>query len=404
MLATAAAACSPATPTATPVPTATPSPTITLTPSPSPTATATPTPTFPVDALPHVDALNLRAGPDVMHPVIGGVGIGTPMAIGGRDDGGSWLEVRLPDESSGWVKASLVTLRRAYDSIPTVPTPSPPPTPTGTPAPMDPSLPIVLAPPAVARGDPFLVRLRAPGVSQAVASLDNVQAGLFPSGADTFAGILGTSSDAAPGEHIVHVTAVGPGGDATPMEVGLNVVDTGYPEQSLTFDQQTAALLDPALRQAELERLTAVWSVVTPDRLWQGMWSRPVTGTVSSGFGALRTYQASEDSSRHSGTDFRAGNGAPVAAPAGGRVVLAEPLVARGNAVWLDHGWGVFSGYFHLSEIDVAVGDLVSQGQRIGAAGATGLTTGPHLHWEVRVQGVAVQPIQFLIRDVGAVP
>jgi murein DD-endopeptidase MepM/ murein hydrolase activator NlpD len=403
-LAAGLAACSVGTPAPTPIPTATSSPTITLTPSPSATATPTPTPTFPVDAVPEVGALNLRAGPDVMHPVLGGIGPGTPMAIGGRDEAGTWFAVRLPDDSAGWVNAGLVTLRRAYDTIPTAPTPSPPPSPTRTPAALDPALPVVLAPPVVARGDPFLVRLRAPGAAQAVASLGEAQAGLFPAGPDTFAGLLGASTDMAPGEHVVHVTVVGPAGDATPMEAALRVVDAVYPEQSLTFDQQTASLLDPVLRQAELDRLASVWSVVTPEKLWQGTWTRPVTGTVSSGFGSLRAYQGSDLVNRHTGADFRAGTGTPVTAPARGRVALAEALAARGNTVWLDHGWGLYSGYFHLAEIGVAPGDTVERGQRLGTVGATGLTTGPHLHWETRVQGVPVQPIQFLLRDLGAAP
>jgi len=87
-----------------------------------------------------------------------------------------------------------------------------------------------------------------------------------------------------------------------------------------------------------------------------------------------------------------------VLAAASGIVVLAEELQVRGRAVILDHGAGVMSGYFHLSEIGVETGDRVSAGQVLGSVGATGLVTGSHLHWEMRVNGVAVNPQDWLGR------
>jgi murein DD-endopeptidase MepM/ murein hydrolase activator NlpD len=76
-------------------------------------------------------------------------------------------------------------------------------------------------------------------------------------------------------------------------------------------------------------------------------------------------------------------------------VVLAEPLDVRGNAVILDHGLGVFTGFWHLSRIDVTVGQMVGRGEVVGLVGNTGLSTGPHLHWEMRVLGVPVDPFQW---------
>ena len=76
--------------------------------------------------------------------------------------------------------------------------------------------------------------------------------------------------------------------------------------------------------------------------------------------------------------------------------MLAEPLQVRGNAVIIDHGRGVFTGYWHLSEIYVTVGQQVVPGQMIGLVGTTGLSTGAHLHWEFRIYGIAVDPLQFL--------
>jgi murein DD-endopeptidase MepM/ murein hydrolase activator NlpD len=92
----------------------------------------------------------------------------------------------------------------------------------------------------------------------------------------------------------------------------------------------------------------------------------------------------------------------PVVAPSGGVVVLAESLVVRGNAILIDHGWGVVTGYWHLSEVGVAVGQHVAQGERIGAVGNTGLSTGAHLHWEMWVNGVAVNALSWLDPDSAA--
>ncbi len=97
---------------------------------------------------------------------------------------------------------------------------------------------------------------------------------------------------------------------------------------------------------------------------------------------------------------MRAEEGRPVLAVADGRVALAEPLLVRGNAVILDHGWGVFSNYFHLSQIEVEIGELVSAGQLIGLAGDTGLSTASHLHWELRVGGVGVDPLPWVVTEV----
>jgi murein DD-endopeptidase MepM/ murein hydrolase activator NlpD len=79
-----------------------------------------------------------------------------------------------------------------------------------------------------------------------------------------------------------------------------------------------------------------------------------------------------------------------------GVVILAENLPVRGNATIIDHGWGVITGYWHQSEIYVAVGDVVAPGQTIGVVGSTGRSTGPHLHWEMWVGGVQVDPMQWV--------
>ncbi|HUS84056.1 MAG TPA: M23 family metallopeptidase, partial [Anaerolineales bacterium] len=97
----------------------------------------------------------------------------------------------------------------------------------------------------------------------------------------------------------------------------------------------------------------------------------------------------------HTGIDFYGGN-VPIYAPASGVVVFAGPLVIRGNVTYINHGWGVYSGYFHQSEMFVQEGDLVERGQEIGITGSTGRSTGPHLHWEIWVGGAPINPLDWV--------
>lgn len=407
-LASAAAACEPPTPTPTPPPTETPPPTATHTPSITPTPSQTPTPTFPADAIVLADTLNIRGGPDTLHPVRGVVGAGTPVAINGRDDVSAWYAVRSPGGADGWVSGQFLALRRDPETIPTAPTPTPPPTPTATAPPMDPSLPIVLSPASIAQGDPLLVRLRAPGASQVVASLGHLSNELLRSGEDTFVGIIGAAAELAPGRHDVHVTYVDADGGVATRSVAIPVLDAGFSDERVTIDvedkPERAISIDPAARAAEAARLADALQAVTEPRMWSGRWTPPLTPTISSPFGGFRTYNEGALTGRHSGVDFSARTGTPVIAPEQGRVVIAEFLAVLGNSVWLDHGGGLYSGYGHLSTIEVALGDTVERGRMIGRVGATGAATGPHLHWEVRVRSVPLQAGQWLLRDVGAEP
>lgn len=124
----------------------------------------------------------------------------------------------------------------------------------------------------------------------------------------------------------------------------------------------------------------------------------PVQGRISGRFGNQRIYNGTPKSP-HSGMDVAAANGTPVLAPAGGIVTFAAPdLYLTGGTVLLDHGHGVSSNFLHLSRIDVKVGERVTQGQRIGAVGATGRATGPHLHWGMNWFDVRIDPLLVLER------
>lgn len=163
-------------------------------------------------------------------------------------------------------------------------------------------------------------------------------------------------------------------------------------DPSLSVDPVT---LDPAVVQPEFEKIKAIVSQVTPARLWDGLFALPSVGVIRSRFGVLRSYNGGPYDSFHGGVDFSGGDDRPITAPAPGVVVLAEALTVRGNATILDHGWGVYTGYWHQSSILVQVGQRVAAGEIIGYQGSTGRVTGPHLHWEVFVGGNQVEPLEW---------
>jgi murein DD-endopeptidase MepM/ murein hydrolase activator NlpD len=122
----------------------------------------------------------------------------------------------------------------------------------------------------------------------------------------------------------------------------------------------------------------------------------PVSTTTTiptTGYGEARSYNSGPYDSFHSGTDFAGYTGTPIYAPANAIVHFADAMTVRGNVVILDHGLGVMTGYFHLSAIHVQTGDTITTGQLIGDIGTTGLSTGPHLHWDLRIFNQAVNPL-----------
>ncbi|HRE28658.1 MAG TPA: M23 family metallopeptidase, partial [Anaerolineales bacterium] len=151
----------------------------------------------------------------------------------------------------------------------------------------------------------------------------------------------------------------------------------------MTVDPTT---VDPEYVRPEYERVRSVVTASpTTERMWSGLFALPSVGVIRSVFGALRSYNGGPYDSFHGGVDFSGAEDRPITAPAPGIVVMAEPMTVRGNATIIDHGWGVYSGYWHQSSFQVAVGQRVETGQIIGFQGATGRVTGPHLHWEIFV-------------------
>lgn len=129
--------------------------------------------------------------------------------------------------------------------------------------------------------------------------------------------------------------------------------------------------------------------------MWTAPFLHPRESRVTSGFGSGRSFNG-RVTSRHLGVDFSGGVGAPVRAANRGVVALVDTFFLAGRVIYVDHGAGIVTGYFHLSEASVSAGDIVERGQRIGAVGESGRVTGPHLHWSARYGGLAVNPLDLV--------
>jgi murein DD-endopeptidase MepM/ murein hydrolase activator NlpD len=174
----------------------------------------------------------------------------------------------------------------------------------------------------------------------------------------------------------------------------IYVTEGDYGRESLDVATET---IDPANTVPEDQLVSELVAQVSPEKLWQGVFQFPASyyEKFPSVFGTRRSYNGSAYSYYHTGLDLYGSTTTPVLAPAAGRVVFAGPLTVRGNTTYIDHGWGVFSGFLHQSQLLVSVGDVVEPGQTIGMVGGTGRVTGPHLHWEIYVGGIPVDPIEW---------
>ena len=149
------------------------------------------------------------------------------------------------------------------------------------------------------------------------------------------------------------------------------------------------------IRAGELAQIASARATTIGGEGWRQRFVWPTTGRVSGLFGSQRIYANGERGDPHSGVDVARPTGTPVVAPADGVVVLAaqQPFTLEGRLLIVDHGMGLNSAFLHLSRIDVRVGDRVRQGQQIGAVGATGRASGPHLHWGMRWRDARIDPL-----------
>ena len=210
-------------------------------------------------------------------------------------------------------------------------------------------------------------------------------------------GLVGIDLLVEPGDHDVALRITPAAGSVLERVYTLSVEHKTYRTRQLTVaPRYVEPPPDVSARIArEARQQAAIFATATAERQWRGSWGRPVPGQATSAFGSRSVFNG-QPRSPHSGADFRAGEGTPVAAPNHGTVALSGDTYFSGGSVILDHGWGLYSYFAHLSTILVDEGDVVAPGQVIGHAGATGRVTGPHLHWTVRLNNARVDPLSLI--------
>jgi len=214
--------------------------------------------------------------------------------------------------------------------------------------------------------------------------------------------VVGLALDLEPGRHLLQVTPR----NGKPATRPIDVLAKQYAEQRLTIKDKRK--VEPnaedmeriASERVRINAALAEWSEVpNPDLDFV----TPLAGPRNSSFG-LRRFFNGQPRRPHGGMDIAMPTGTPVVAVADGRVTEAGDFFFNGNTVFVDHGQGLMTLYMHLDRIDVAPGDVVVKGQRVGTVGATGRVTGPHLHLSVRLNGVYVDPALFLPQATAAAP
>jgi len=208
---------------------------------------------------------------------------------------------------------------------------------------------------------------------------------------DAWKAIIAVRALAPPGKYPVSITVVDEEGHQKAQTLSLRVHPKTFPIQKIKVAPAKGKLMSKEILNREREILIQAMRESVDMPLWEGKFALPVSGRVTSDFGKKR-YLNGRLWGQHSGLDLSARMGTPVLAPSGGRVAYTGKLWMRGNTLILDHGFGVFSLFNHLSAFVTQPGDVVQTGQAVARTGATGLVNGPHLHWEVRIGTVPVNP------------
>ena len=210
--------------------------------------------------------------------------------------------------------------------------------------------------------------------------------------------ILGVDVDVQAGSYTVDISFTYSDGRQQSRTQMIEVLSKNFPTTELTVAPGYVQLSpeNKARAMVESQEINAVYNELNPASYWGESFQVPIPGAIDGqNFGHRRIFNG-EPRAPHSGADLSATTGTEIHASNAGNIVLAKDFFFNGNAVFIDHGLGVYTMYLHLSKILVRVGDFVERGQIIGLVGETGRVTGPHLHWGARILNARVDPFSLL--------
>ena len=245
---------------------------------------------------------------------------------------------------------------------------------------------VVVHPVKITRGDPFVLVVTAPEEAPG-AEFVGTWLPFTSCGEGCYMALGLAPLDTSPGNHPIKISDGG-----LSISLAITVLAGEFAKQNLTLpkDKVTLSPEDEARADAEAERMRGLWAIANP-RLWDGDFIMPLEGGISTGFGTVRLMNKTKRSI-HSGLDIRGAYGTPILAANTGRVVMNEDTFFGGNTVILDHGMGLYTVYMHMQESRVVDGELVAKGEAVGLVGSTGRSTGPHLHYTVKLAASNVNP------------
>lgn len=228
--------------------------------------------------------------------------------------------------------------------------------------------------------------------SPATVRMDGKTYATFPIGPNRYRALIPTTPLDQPGGRQIQLT-----NGTQQQSITIQLRDRAFPTQSIWLSAEKNSIEGTDF---EFDRVDALKALVTPQKYWNGPFMRPSSGYVSTIYGIRRYYNGEfAEDYYHRGVDYAAGTGSPVVAPAAGKIALvgleSQGFELHGNTVGIDHGQGVISILIHLSRVDVQEGEIVKAGQVVGGVGSTGISTGPHLHWGLYVNGQAVDPVPW---------
>jgi murein DD-endopeptidase MepM/ murein hydrolase activator NlpD len=219
-------------------------------------------------------------------------------------------------------------------------------------------------------------------------------------GTRTLHGLIGMDLETVPGRYEWKVSWVDAAGKPLMCTAVITVRSGKFPTEHLKVEKQFVEP-DPAQEkraEADQQKMRVIYDTVTPQALWMGKFRLPLDGVKTGGNFGRRRVLNGQPRSPHAGVDFPAAAGTPVFASQSGKVVLAEELYYSGNTIVIDHGFGIYTMYAHLSQVEVKPGDTVEATTEIGKVGATGRVTGPHLHWGLTIQHARVNAMGIVQR------